>query len=161
MMWDSACLNYQTYPIPDNLQDEFVKNYTSLWKQYPPKTVYGSSADSLDSSVWETDAYNTARDYVYGNIPADKQLNDEYLSKGQPEALKLISVGGHRLGLVLQQFFNTRGDDLPVISESKSVAFEVIAWIIDGILIIIVGIYTVLGFLSSSGGYSFTPLIEQ
>ena len=161
MMWDSACLNYQTYPIPDSLQSEFVKNYTSLWTTYPPKTVFGSLADSLDPSVWETDAYNTARDYVYGKMPADKQLTDEYLAQGQPAAMKLISVGGHRLGLVLQEFFKSRGDNLPVITESKSIASEVVAWIIDAILLIVVVAYTILGFVSSTGGYSFSPLVDQ
>ena len=162
MLWDSACLDYQTYPVPDNKLDEFKKNYSSLWKEFPPKENFGSFADSLDPEVWETDAYAVSKEYVYGKLPDTGKIDqDQYFREGAAAAKKLISVGGYRLGHVFKHFFEVRGNDLPEVEQSRSIVSEIIAWIIDGILFIIATIYTILLIRSNIGGFAFSPLIDS
>ncbi|EAX97989.1 hypothetical protein TVAG_114410 [Trichomonas vaginalis G3] len=156
-VWDSGSLNFQTWPIPESLVKEAEYNLSHLWTNYPPEKHYSSTYNSIDPDQWQSDAYDVAKEYVYGLYQFGHNVTGEYFNKTQPPAAKLISVAAYRLGKVLQTFFHKRGFHLP---GERSHITEILAWVIDSILIIIATIYSILILRTTKRSTAFSPLRE-
>lgn len=143
MLWDSACLDFQIWPLSKNDVDEYEKNLTNLLNNYQPKTYLPETYQSTDPDVWENEAYRYASKYVYGNLPDDLTANDTYIKEGANAAKQLISAAGYRLGEVLLKFFEARKNSLPLLYEKPKGTWLIVAWVINGILICVSVVYTV------------------
>lgn len=154
-VWDSGCLNFQTYPIPHDKIEEAEHNITKVWPNYPPEQHYPHTYKSIDPLVWQSEAYEVAKDYTFGLFYPNRVIDSNYFNKTQPPAAKLISVAAYRLGLVLQTFFKNREFSLP---GERGRIWEVVAWVIDAVLAIVAIVYSVIVFKGNKRSSMFSPL---
>lgn len=141
--WDSALLNYQ-FNDSEAVLTDFLYNVSLIKKKYPPSTLE-FDAENLDVMNMNNEAHSVAEKFVYGALPENLVLADEYFIPGRVWADKMISLAGHRLGRILQNFFNTRGL-LPFVETPPFSVREGIAWAIDCVLLIVIVVYSVLVF---------------
>jgi len=160
MMWDSAVLDFQDYPIPDNLVATFNNNISQLLNKYPA-SLFGSRADSLDPNDWLKDGYDVAVGYSYGLLPNGKNpdINNNYVTQGAAQAKKLISVAGYRLIKVFRKYF----DDIGVISlyTSEVTSREVLIWVLDSIFLIVSIVYYFIAIKKVPMFGFNSPLLEK
>lgn len=143
MLWDSALLELQNDKI-DQDYGEFELNVTRIRDSLDLSKE--SLADSLNPTIWVQDAHRKAADFAYGKL-RNYVITEEYLAEGQKIADRLIALAGHRLGLIFNKYFDERG--LIQITEGVPVpAREIVAWVIDGILLVVVAVYIFLVYKS-------------
>ena len=140
-MWDSALLNYQ-FNDSETVYVDFMHNISRIKEKYPPREL-GLDADNLDPMNMNTEANKVAVDFVYGALGDDRNITDEYLIQGRVFADKMISVAGHRLGLILQKFFASR-KMVPIVKTPPFSVREGVLWGIDVCLAVLIAIYSVL-----------------
>jgi hypothetical protein len=186
MMWDSALLMYQ-FDNASQAHDEFEANVTKIQTNFPPEKQ-SDHANTSDPFVMNMDAYNISRECAYGRIGDEAlksdsiPINDTYLVPNRREADRLLSLGGYRLGLILQKVLKPptptptssstprptpTSSSPPRPTPATSVGGrEIAAWTIDSILMVVVVIYIVFGVkdhlavTKSEGTPMIAPLVR-
>lgn len=154
MLWDSACLDFQIWPVDEKELPEYEKNVTNLINNYQPEKFFPETYTSIDPVQWESEAYSYAEKYTYGMLPDDTVVNGTYIQKGADAAKQLISTAGFRLATVMQSFFDVRKNSLPAFEPSHH-SSAIYGWVIDGILLVVAIIYTIIDFRSIRMGAKF------
>jgi hypothetical protein len=136
-MWDSAMLLYQ---FDDSFSDpeEFEKNVSEILRDFPPERQ-SPNADTMDPAIMNDEAHAVAKSYSYGLI-GDRDIaqldeipiNDSYMEPCRIQAKRLLSLGGYRLGRILQKFFEARFGN-KVTKKTVNVR-EICAWVVDIVL---------------------------
>ncbi|EAY06503.1 class I nuclease, putative [Trichomonas vaginalis G3] len=139
-LWDSACLNFQHNKYVAPTLEDFEKNITRMMNAYPLKIL--EEHPSLSPHDWIDESYKTAIDYAYTPLVDWKNINDTYLANGAEAAEYRITLAGYRLGMVFKQFFKERG--YPKLPTEASYSTEILAWILDAVVITITIIYSIL-----------------
>ena len=140
-MWDSALLSYQ-FNDSETVYVDFMHNISRIKEKYPPREL-GLDADNLDPMNMNTQANEVAVNFAYGALRDDREITEEYLVQGRVFADKMISLAGHRLGLILQKFFASR-KLVPLVKTPPFSVREGIAWGIDACLVVLIVVYSVL-----------------
>jgi hypothetical protein len=144
-MWDSALLMYQFDQSTDD-PSAFEANVTNIVTNFPAQ-AQSPQADSIDPFVMSDEAHNISVGWAYGKLDWDTlNVDDTYMVPNRGQANRLLSLGGYRLGLILQKFF-ARGFVGPVEKSGKKFPVrEAIAWGVDGLLAVTCGACAVLFF---------------
>ncbi|EAX87173.1 hypothetical protein TVAG_128490 [Trichomonas vaginalis G3] len=150
-MWDSGVLNFQHMYLDTNeLLDEFEHNISHIMQMHPESSL--PTVKSLNAYLWFNETYDVAVNYAYGmlkdlnNSELDKyDLMPNYISKGAMAAEIQIVKAGYRLAYVIQEFFKVHSPEDPrIFTSAKVPAREIILWVIDSIVILVVIVYTIL-----------------
>ena len=161
-LWDSAVLNYQTPKGRAPLKSDFKSNITRVSK-IADDTNLNEIANDLNVYTWVEESHDTAVNYVYPNLVS--QLNEEYINKGRQQSDIRISLAGRRLGLILRNFFEKRGEIYVPETTEKFMFFnndkvELIAWILNVVVAGVIIANAISLYVSKQSSLSSTPLLS-
>lgn len=139
-LWDSGVLNFQHNKYIAPSLEDFEKNVTRLMKTYPLTIL--KEYPSLSVYNWINESYDSAINFGYKPLKDFKNIDQDYIDHGADEAELRITLAGYRLGLILQKFFEIRG--YPKLPTEPRIFTEVLAWILDAVVVGVILIYTIL-----------------
>jgi hypothetical protein len=148
-MWDSALLLYQFNDSHDDFE-QFEKNVSEILNEFAPEQQ-SDHPDTMDPAIMNDDAYLVAKEYTYGGFgdavlaKYDKvPVNDTYMVPNRIQAKRALSLGGYRLGRILQKFFDVRDASAKKKKTMGIGAREIAAWVVDGVIGAAAVVYIVL-----------------
>lgn len=143
-LWDAGGLRYQmAYPMNDVTFDDFKKNASLIMKKHPMSSYNYMDEAYLD--VWANETFEIAVRDGY-SIPMRTWPSKEYLKIVGDDTDERIAVAGYRLGVFLKKILKSK--HLPFdynLNHGISVS-EIIAWLLNSILIVISILCIVLKF---------------
>jgi hypothetical protein len=153
-MWDSILLSYQFNATTDD-PEVFEANVTEILTEFPPE-LQSTQPDIVDPFIITEEAYQVGIKFTYGLLPQNDLLNltkipidDTFLVPSRIAQKRLLSVGGYRLGRMMQRFYEARKDfidsQMTRLPTSATISGrEIAAWVIDAVLGAIVAAYVVV-----------------
>ena len=136
-LWDSVGnlfnINNPLIPI---FRNGFQENVTNLIKEFP-KSAYDYDLETFNPDQWHNESFELSKQYVY-QTPKDQWPSSSYFSQSQQIAKKRVVAAGYRLG----HFLKSVAGNLPI--DNDNYTREIIAWIINGILLILSVVFAVL-----------------
>ena len=140
-MWDSVILDYDHNKYTAPLDNEYWNNISILKKTFPLDS-FGPLLFERDPQKWILESFETAKIYAYGKLYNDTYITKSYIKECSIEAKRRLVLAGYRLGIIIQEFFGTRGYmNLPA---DPVYTREIIAWVLDAILLLFIIVYTTI-----------------
>jgi hypothetical protein len=121
-----------------------------------PYVECASDYDTQDPNIMANESIIVAKVIAYGTLAPSYIVNDTYLVPNRDWVQRRLSLGGYRLGRMLQLFFETDRATLGAVGPRRFSVREGIAWGIDGVLVIVIAVYSFLSFQSNDLGYGLS-----
>lgn len=102
--WDQGLgafrLPHKRYPLSNKQITQLAAQLSATY----PRQYFGARINDMQPADWAKESFQLAAQFVY-NVPANRQLTQDYIQQGQKITAEQIVLAGYRLANALNQLY--------------------------------------------------------